>query len=547
VLDIYTDRPDELEATSLYELLSWHEKERLLPDTTKPLQLKHLPFWLRRRKKTPYIVTHQTINPNQSKEKKELYYYQLQKLFKPWRTEQDLFFPGMTFHEAYMTKSASLPDMVQYHTNNIHTTEQDEQLNAAIKERAKQLKTAPVEEDELGAFAGCAIDNLQSAMQDLVNAQSAATHKDQLNTTEFVDDYNKLNCDQKRIVDKVVTAIFDQSEPIRLVVSGQGGTGKNRVIDILQRTICAKSASNGVSAVVAAPTGLAAYSINGITLHKVLCLPVEHGKPADYIKLSQNQIKTIRAILKDLKLLIVDEISMVSPLTLLYIYLRLTEIMNNDDYFGGLSVVFFGDFLQLPPVKGNQPFIQVTPHEAKQRTGAIGTINLWESLQYDELTINMRESGDQDYASLLADLRTGHIFDQQYIMLTERLITHDRPATVDETCNKYFELVSSGQFPVILLPRTAMCDEVNNAMLQRIGNEIHSLTASDKLETIVNKKKLFPKIDKALKTMENDTTRTAGLEKCVQLCIGAKVMLKKNKDVETGLVNGSVGTVDVCD
>jgi len=33
-----------------------------------------------------------------------------------------------------------------------------------------------------------------------------------------------------------------------------------------------------------------------------------------------------------------------------------------------------------------------------------------------------------------------------------------------------------------------MCDEVNNAMLQRIGNEIHSLTASDKLETIVAKK-----------------------------------------------------------
>jgi len=283
-----------------------------------------------------------------------------------------------------------------------------------------------------------------------------------------------------------------------------------------------------VSAVVAAPTGLAAYSINGITLHKVFCLPVEHGKPADYNKLSQDQIKTIRAILKDLRLLIVDKISMVSSLTLLYIYLRLIEIMNNDNYFGGLSVVFFGDILQLPPVKGNQPFIQVTPHEAKERKGAIGTINLWKNFQYDELTINMRQSGDQDYASLLADLRTGHIFDQQYTMLTERLITHGPPATVDEICNKYLELVSSGQSPVILLPRTAMRDEVNNAMLQRIGTEIQSLSASDKLETIVDKK-LLPKIEKALKAMENDTTRTAGLEKCVQLCIGAKVMLKKTR------------------
>ena len=60
----------------------------------------------------------------------------------------------------------------------------------------------------------------------------------------------------------------------------------------------------------------------------------------------------IRATLKNLKLLIIDELSMVSSLTFLYIHLRLTEIMSNNEPFGGLSIVCFADFLQLPPVKG---------------------------------------------------------------------------------------------------------------------------------------------------------------------------------------------------
>ena len=111
--------------------------------------------------------------------------------------------------------------------------------------------------------------------------------------------------------------------------------------------------SNCVSVIVTAPTGLAAHNVGGSTLHRVLCLPVEHGKPADYRKLSQEQLKTIRTTLQSLKLIIVDDVSMVSSLTPLFAHLRLTEIVSCDDYFGGISVLFFADFLQLPPVKGN--------------------------------------------------------------------------------------------------------------------------------------------------------------------------------------------------
>jgi len=44
--------------------------------------------------------------------------------------------------------------------------------------------------------------------------------------------------------------------------------------------------------------------------------------------------------------------------------------------------------------------------------------------------------------------------------------------------------------------------------------------------------------------MGNDTTRTAGLASQLELCVGAKVMLRRDKNVEAGLVNGSVGIVE---
>jgi len=81
--------------------------------------------------------------------------------------------------------------------------------------------------------------------------------------------------------------------------------------------------------------------------------------------------------------------------------------MCNDTYFGGISVVFFADFLQLPPVKGNKPFIPVKFLEAKQRLGAIASLDLWKIFTYDELTINMRQSADREYADMLADIRIG--------------------------------------------------------------------------------------------------------------------------------------------
>ena len=59
--------------------------------------------------------------------------------------------------------------------------------------------------------------------------------------------------------------------------------------------------------------------------------------------------------------------------------------------FGGISIILFADLLQLPPVKGNQPFHPVTFFEAKQRLAAVTSIDLWKRFHYEELITNMRQ------------------------------------------------------------------------------------------------------------------------------------------------------------
>jgi len=165
--------------------------------------------------------------------------------------------------------------------------------------------------------------------------------------------------------------------------------------------VSSKCSGNIIGVIVTAPIGPAAFNVAGTTIHRTFALPVGHGKPADYSRLGQDQLNIIRRTLNGLKLLIIDELSMVSSLTLMYIHLRLTEVMASNKPFGGISLVCFGDLLQLPPVKGNHPFTSVSFWEAKQRLGSVASVYLWQMFTYEELTINMRQSGDLRYGELL--------------------------------------------------------------------------------------------------------------------------------------------------
>ena len=158
--------------------------------------------------------------------------------------------------------------------------------------------------------------------------------------------------------------------------------------------------------------GIAAFNIDGLTIHRLFQLPVEHNYTPKYRQLSDAVLKTLRDELKNTILFIIDEISMVSNITFMYISLRLTEIFNtfddNDGWFGNKHILLFGDLLQLPPVREEPPFIKLNKQKAEKYLESLGAADIWNDLfTYDELRINMRQQDDSSYRELLSRIRLG--------------------------------------------------------------------------------------------------------------------------------------------
>ena len=138
---------------------------------------------------------------------------------------------------------------------------------------------------------------------------------------------------------------------------------------------------------VLAPTGVAAFNIQGATLHRAFRLPVAHNEATEYKKLSCERLQELRREFKDVHFIIIDEVSMVSYQLFSFVHRRLMEIKGIEDvsvFFGGVSVLAVGDFYQLPPVRGSFLFLNGKDYVP-------GTTHLWRDLfQLVELEQNMR-------------------------------------------------------------------------------------------------------------------------------------------------------------
>ena len=146
-----------------------------------------------------------------------------------------------------------------------------------------------------------------------------------------------------------------------------------------------------------APTGVAAINIDGTTVNTGLGIPKETG--AHLPAMSEKRKTQYRLNLKELKLIIVDEISMIGNITLLHIHQRLKDIFSSPELFAGISVIAVGDLYQLPPIKKKATF----------ENYRIETFNLchpWSVFKVTELTEIMRQKNDKGFTELLNRIRT---------------------------------------------------------------------------------------------------------------------------------------------
>ena len=263
---------------------------------------------------------------------------------------------------------------------------------------------------------------------------------------------------------------------------------------------------------VAAPTGVAAFNVDGYTLHSLLSLPIK----GDFKPLEGKRLQTIQQTLSGVDYIIIDEMSMVGRKTFGQVDRRLRQVFpaRSKELFGGCSCLLFGDWGQLPPVMDLPLYTTVSRTELSD----LGSANYHLFDRAVVLDRVMRQAGqdaDQElFRDLLLRLRNGESSVGDWKQLMKRT-----PAEVGN--------VSSYDAALRLYPTLEAVAEYNAIKLRSNGQPVAMIKA---VHTGPD----------ASKGTHDDA---GGLDPVDFLARGARVMLCANIWVEVGLVNGALGTV----
>ena len=193
---------------------------------------------------------------------------------------------------------------------------------------------------------------------------------------------------------------------------------------------------------------MAASNVDGLTLHSAFNFPFGNK----YIDLNAKKRDSMREMMSDLTILIIDEISMVKAELLYHLHIRLfKEIKQTKESFGGVAVLLFGDIMQLEPVRATWIFKEPS---CKTEPSA-----LWRKFKFIELKTNHRQEDDKTYADMLNRIRFGHQTDDDIEVLNSRVFdTYPEDA-------------------IHIFGKNAPCNEFNNAKLDALPGQLETLIA----------------------------------------------------------------------
>jgi ATP-dependent DNA helicase PIF1 len=284
-----------------------------------------------------------------------------------------------------------------------------------------------------------------------------------------------------------------------LFVTGRAGTGKSTLLRALCEMVEAEH-------VVVAPTGLAAVNVGGQTIHSFFGLPPRLIRQED-IRRSRNG-----AVMRKLKLLIIDEVSMVRADLMWGIdqSLRINRGRPREP-FGGVRLVLFGDLHQLPPIVQEA---EVAAHLETTHGGpfffSIGALREGLGTHLLELSQVFRQS-DEALIDVLNRIREGDVDEENLELLNSRVSP--------------IRTLAEGDPYVILTPTNAAAHRINMAYLDAIPAQPLTYAAS---------------VTGEYAQSAQPTDQTLVLKE------GAKVMLLRN-DPERRWVNGTIARVSRLD
>ncbi|HTR18458.1 MAG TPA: PIF1 family DEAD/DEAH box helicase [Candidatus Paceibacterota bacterium] len=284
---------------------------------------------------------------------------------------------------------------------------------------------------------------------------------------------------------------------LNVFLTGEPGSGKTHTINRYVQWL----RERGVEPAVTASTGIAATHINGMTIHSWSGIGIKSNVSDYEIEMIQSREKTARRIVTA-KVLIIDEISMLDAATLDSVDRVLRTLhrkpLQPEEPFGGLQVVFVGDFFQLPPISKKE--------EAKFAFES----NAWKEANPIICYLNeQHRQEDGDFLELLGAFRIGNLSPAHRTRLRARS-----------------GILSGQTVATRLYTHNENVDRINQESLGKIPGNSHVFRMTSRGPAAL------------VESLKNQCLSPETLE----LKEGAKVLFTRN-NFDMGYVNGTLGEV----
>lgn len=279
-----------------------------------------------------------------------------------------------------------------------------------------------------------------------------------------------------------------------IFVTGKAGTGKSTLIRYLSKHInkCA----------IVAFTARAAINVGGSTIHSFFNFPLRALNCDEAFSPREQLVPVV----ENLDVLIIDEVSMVSPDLIDCISNSLMKVRRNEEPFGGVPIVLVGDLLQLPPVVSDKDVAVYFTHAYDSSYFFAAKVFSKIDILPIELTKVFRQK-NESFVKLLDEIRTNLNHEEAMNFINK------------SCCNGIIERNINTLF---LVPTNAAAKSINTVNLNKIKSNLISYKATISGKMNINK----------------DRPPAPDL---LELKVGALVVFLKNK--RPHWVNGTIGEI----